>query len=295
MDKKDIVEFFLKKGILLTPEEFDAINEENYMQFLEKKLKENKENIIVETAKKGKITNDEFIKILNKNFEFLNDLIVKKAEIVSINKAKKITSNITISGRVKEKNSKGFILEDLTDEAEILYEEKEKDDVGIGDVLGVNGYFKDNVFFAKQIIWPDIPLEIQTKTISIKITLTTKIKEDMGGFIICPSATTHNHIIGGFGKIGKIKIIKSENEFIILAFSPNQEINDMDAIKILKKRKLPELLVDNLIKEVPNIFWIYNNNKNWFKIYKGVMIISTDKNSFAEISNEEINFGVIKL
>ncbi|MEM5871619.1 MAG: hypothetical protein QW051_01970 [Candidatus Aenigmatarchaeota archaeon] len=294
MDKKDILEFFLERGILLKPEELDNINEENYMQFLENKLKENKENIIIETVKKGKITNEEFIKNLNKNFEFLNDLIVKKVDVVSINKAKKITSNLTISGRVKEKTPKGFILEDLTDEVEIIYEEKENDYIKIGDIFGVNGYFKGNIFFAKKIIWPDIPLEPKANHINMKITLTSKIKEDMSGFVICPHAKTSDRIIGGFRRIGKIKIVKDGSEFIILAFSPkNNKINEMDAVKILKRRMLPELLIDNLIKEVPDIFWLYNNGKNWFKNYKGVMIVSTNENSFVEINNEEINFGEI--
>lgn len=38
MEKKDILELFLKNGVMLSPEEFVKINEKNYMQMLEKNL-----------------------------------------------------------------------------------------------------------------------------------------------------------------------------------------------------------------------------------------------------------------
>ena len=37
MDKKDILELFLKSGVLLSPEEFEAVNENNYMHVLKEK------------------------------------------------------------------------------------------------------------------------------------------------------------------------------------------------------------------------------------------------------------------
>jgi len=291
MEKKEILEFFLKNGILLSPEEFDQINEKNYLEFFQRKKAETKrEEIVVETQTKRKITNKEFVNISREKFDFLRNLLIQKTEAVSINKGKKLFSTITIIGRVKESGSKGFVVEDETGETEVIGENK---DVNIGDVIALKGYFKDNVFYANQIIWPDIPLDHEN-LLDIRLTLTPKVKEDMIGFVICPKAKTEGRVIGGFSKYGKIKIMKDNKEIIIIAFSPSKEMSEEESIKILKKRIIPESsLLENIITEVPHIFWIFNNGRNWARNYKGVVIVSTDNESFAELHGHEVNFGKI--
>ena len=177
MDKKEIIGMFLKKGVLLSPGELEKINKENYMQILESKsgATEKKEHAVKEPMR-GKISTEEFIKICNRKFEFLRETLLKKIEAVSINKGRKVFSEVAIIGRVKELTGKGFVIEDVTGETETVTENK---GVNAGDVLGMSGFFKENRFFPKQVIWPDIPLENSPKPIQTKITLTTKVKENL--------------------------------------------------------------------------------------------------------------------
>ena len=295
MNKREIIDFFLKRGVLLSPEELEGTNKENYMKILEKKRGKQKdekgEDFVVEEPKKGKISAEDFIKTYNKKFEFLKEKLLKKTEAVSINKGKKIFSKVTIIGRVKETTPKGFVLEDVTGETEVV-EEKEKPNTG--DVLGAKGFFKENSFFPEQIIWPDIPLDNNPDTIKKPLTLTTKVKENMNGLIICPKAEGKDSVITGFDGLGKIKISNEGKEIIVLAYSPGERFDEEEAVKVLKRRIVPEdEILDNLITEIPDIFWLFDNEKNWTRNYRGVIIISTSKSSFAEYEKGNIKFEKI--
>ncbi len=292
MDKKGIIGRFLKKGILLSPEEFEKIDEENYMQVLESRGAgtEKKERIVVE-PKGGKITPEEFIKIQNTKFEFLRETLLKKIEAVSINKGRKVFSEVAIIGRVKELTGRGFVVEDVTGETEVV---SEKEEIRTGDVLGARGHFKENCFFPMQIIWPDVPLENTPRMPRTGITLTTKLKEGMKGVVVCPGAKPMENIVTGFDKFGVVKITRGSSEIRILAYSPEKETNENGAVRILKKRRAEGgRVVDDLIKEIPDIFWLFSNKRNWNKNYRGVVIISNDKDSFAEYGEDGVRFGKI--
>jgi hypothetical protein len=291
MEKKDILELFLKNGVMLSPEEFVEVNEKNYMHLLEKKLGGGKkDDFTIVKPKSGRISCEQFIKISGGKFEFLRDAILKKTEATSINKGKKVFSEVTIIGRVKEITGRGFTLEDVTGEAEVVSENR---DIKPGDTLGVKGFFKENSFFPNQTIWPDIPLENNPEPVGIRITLTTKVKDEgMPGVIVCPETERKCNIITGFGRLGTVKISKGSSEMAITAYSAPGEIKEEDAVRILKKRLIPEDgVVDNLIDDIPNMFWLFNNKRNWTKNYRGVLIISTDSESFAEYDGEEVGFG----
>lgn len=291
MDKREIIGIFLKKGILLSPEDLEKINRENYMQILESMGGvAKKEEYVVSGPRKGKISSEEFIKIQNEKFEFLREILLKKIEAVSINKGRKVFSEVTIIGRIKELTERGFIVEDVTGETEVVMENKE---ANIGDVVGLSGIFKENHLFPKQIIWPDIPLDNKPKPIKMKITLTTKLKENMNGLIICPNAEKSENVISGFEKLGTVKISKDGEDFVIIAYYPSNEVKEEEAMRTLKKRLIPEDVPDNLITEIPDIFWLLNNKRNWTRNYKGVVIISSDDKSFVECEGERIKFGEI--
>jgi uncharacterized protein YrzB (UPF0473 family) len=290
MDKRNIIYLFLKNGVMLSPEEAEAIDETNYMQLLEKKLSENKGGAaVVSEPKRGRISCEEYIKTCGKNFEFLRDVLLRKTDAVSINKGKKIFSRVTIIGRARETRGNGFVVEDVTGETEVV---GENNDVKAMDILGLRGSFKENRFHPEQVIWPDIPLENNPPPLSMKITLATKIKDDMNGVIIIPGREKSENIISGFGRIGVIRIKKYGRETVVLAYSPENQINEDESVKILKKRTISaEGMVNNVIKEIPNIFWLFNNARNWTSNYRGVVVVSTDKESFAECEKDEVVFG----
>lgn len=289
MDKKEILEMFLKNGIMLSPEEFEAIDEKNYMQALRKMSGEKSgSETVIATPRTGRMTCDQFIRACNAKFEFLRGEILKKTEAVSINKGKKVFSEATIIGRVKESTSRGFILEDITGEIEVVNENK---DVRAGDVIGLKGFFKENRFFPSQVIWPDIPLSNSPALSGIRMTLTTKITEGMAGTIICPEAGKADNVITGFNRLGTIKISKHDARITVLAYSPAGEMGEEAAVRMLKKRVIPEEgIVENLIAEIPGILWIFNNGRNWTKNYRGVLIASSDSGSFVEYDGDEISF-----
>lgn len=291
MNKKEIIELFLKNGVLISPDELERINSENCTAILEAKTGGTKNEFTVNEPRRGRISSEEFIRACNSKFDFLRDTLLKKIDAVSINKGKKIFSEVAVIGRVKESTAKGFVVEDLTGETEVIGENKE---INAGDVLGVIGFFKDNSLFAKQIVWPDIPLEHSPKPIRMKITLTTKVKEDMGGLVICPNAEKSKNVISGFGKIGMIRISKDGHDIRIIAYSPGNKVSEEEAVRILKKRLLPEEeVLDNAITEIPDIFWLPGNNENWARNYRGVVIISSGEGSFAEYGADGVKFGKI--
>jgi hypothetical protein len=294
MDKRDIIGLFLKNGIMLSPEEFEAVDEKNYMQLLKKMSGEkNDGEIEIATPKTGRISCDQFIKICGGKFEFLKSEILKKTEAVSINKGKKLFAEATIVGRAKETTSGGFIIEDITGETEVVTENR---DVNAGDVVGLKGFFRENRFFPNQVIWPDIPLDNQPRPFSSRIMLTTKITEGMSGLIVCPGPETEtgrqSNVLTGFDRYGTVKISRHQSRFMVIAYNPRDEIREDAAVKMLKKRTIAdESIVDNAITEVPGILWLFGNKRDWAKNYRGVLIISTSDGSFAEYDGGEVTFG----
>jgi hypothetical protein len=292
MEKRDILGVFLRNGVMLSPEEFDAIDEKNYMQVLKERMSGKSGKVTVITPKTGKLTCEQFIKICGSKYETLKDEILKKTDAVSINKGKKVFSEVTIVGRVKETASKGFVLEDITGETEVV---SENSGVCAGDVIGLKGFFKENKFYPDRTIWPDIPLGNVPNPMDARITLTTKVNEGMHGTIVCPDYEADGmNVISGFKKFGIIILPGQQEKFILMAYSPANELPEDAAVKILKKRTLPEAgIVDNALNEIPDIFWIFNNKRNWTKNYRGVLVVSTDGTSYAEYEGGEINFGKI--
>ena len=298
MDKKDIIGLFLKNGIMLSPEEFEAVDEKNYMQLLKKMTGEkNNDDIEIAAPRSGRISCDQFIKICSDKFEFLKSEILKKTEAVSINKGKKLFAEATIVGRVKEATSGGFIIEDITGETEVVTENR---DANIGDVVGLKGFFRDNRFFPNQVIWPDIPLDNHPRPFGSRIILAAKITEGMSGLIVCPGPDTetgkHSNVLTGFSKYGTVKISRHQSMFTVIAYNPPDEIREDTAVKILKKRTIAdESIVDNAITEVPGILWLFGNKRDWVKNYRGVLIISTSDGSFAEYDGGEVTFGSLSV
>lgn len=290
MDKRDIIDIFLKNGLMLSPEEAEAVDEKNYIQMLEKRLKETKKDeVVVEEPKTGRISCEEFIKIYSRKFEFLRGILLKKTDAVSINKGKKVFSELTIIGRVKDMTPRGFVIEDVTGETEVA---SDNNSIKTGDVLGLRGFFRENCFSPNQVIWPDIPLENSPRPVHIKITLAPRFREGMGGVVLCPSARKADNIISGFGRLGVIKISKHGRDLIVMAYSPSATLTEDEAVKMLKRRQIQEEgMVDDMIYEIPGILWLLNNGKNWTRNYRGVVIISTDADSFAEYDGDDVSFG----
>lgn len=290
MDKREIVSLLLENGIMLTPEELERTDERKCRELVGKGSP-GKEgcSIKVLSGARGKITASEFVKKHREKFEFLKDVLAKKTEAVSINKGRKVFSEVSVIGRVRETRGNGFLLEDVTGEAEVVSGEK---DINPGDILGVRGNFRDNKILSSQIIWPGIPLvQARTAPKDIRIIFSAR-KKKTGSFLVCPEPG--GTIEEGFGSAGFIKIERPEGHVSILAYSPSGKLSKEECILILKKRSLPqEAGPDTLIRHVPDIFCVYNNADNWTQNYKGVIIISVEEKSAAEYDNGSVRFSRI--
>ncbi len=303
MNKKQIMSAFLEEGILVPPEMWAKVNEKNYMEIL-KSLKEGKTKKEPPQRKKdAKPTQktcksasvEDFINYYEKKYTFLKNILLKKMDAVSINKGKKLFSKTSIIGRVKENTTKGFVVEDVTGETEVITDNK---DVLEGDVIGLTGWFKEGVFFPEKIIWPDIPLTTEreeTPDLLLAEKLTEKItkKGDSGELIITPGPETKKT------RPSYIDLSHKGSRLSVLFFRPKKPATESEILGFLKRREIPcedgvGVNTSCLIKKIPNIIWLAGNKENWAKNYKGIILVSTDKESFYELKkNGEGRFGKI--
>lgn len=286
MNKKGIISFFLKEGIMLSPELLERINENNKEEILRELKGENKEEgeKKEERNERGRgVSVEDVLKYYRKKYEIMSNILLKKLDAVSINKGKKIFSKTSIIGRVKERTTKGFIIEDVTGETEVITDNRT---VSIGDVIGLKGWFKENGFFPEEIIWPDIPLSNKGNIPNILLTrkLTDRVREEGGkGFIIInlDSQTKMNE--NPFWLFTQNK----EKKTSVLVLKPPKKIEHQMVANFLKRRELPHekevgSYITYLLEEIPDVLWLVDNKENWSKNYKGVLVVSTDEESFFE-------------
>ncbi|PIN73543.1 DNA polymerase II [Candidatus Woesearchaeota archaeon CG10_big_fil_rev_8_21_14_0_10_45_16] len=116
---------------------------------------------------------DDFATFFMSRYRFIEGILRHRQELentLSINRvsAKKEKENISVIGLVAEINetAKGNViltLEDPTGRIKILIMKDKKDlyalsqDLVVDEVIGVSGTSGDNIIFANNIVWPDIP------------------------------------------------------------------------------------------------------------------------------------------
>ncbi|MEM1513602.1 MAG: DNA-directed DNA polymerase II small subunit [Candidatus Thermoplasmatota archaeon] len=181
--QQEAVEFILKKGIepadclekVLNMKEMPLIISIDLLEglFVEKRKKEEvKENeefrIIKEIGEKsscsGKV--NDFLYLFRNRFEKIKELIKKRQEMkgfLNIKRAKKVEGDVSIIGIVRDIRSakNGFILEVEDEEESIsVYVAKDISSSIINDeVIGIVGKRNKDLFIAKNIIRPEIPIE----------------------------------------------------------------------------------------------------------------------------------------
>jgi len=295
LEKKDIIKVFMEKGILLSPQEINDIDESNYMDVLEKRTKpkeipkeKNKESqsiekqpieknketqldiTVKEYERKKEMTPQDFVDYFNKRYEGIRDLLSKKINPVSINKAKGLLSSSTIIGVVKERAQNGFVVEDQTDSVEVI----SKIDPPIGDVFSITGTLREGKFFEKEIIYPDVPLVHKPRSLKGEIIISKKDGE---------VTITSDSITKTTKPPSHVTISRDGKELFIFIYEPAEPIKQNDVTKLLKKRhispKIHEILYDEdpfLLDPVPDVVFLFGDEE-YVKNYKGVTVISTGK------------------
>lgn len=188
MEKEEIIDLFLKKGIQLDSDSLEwfyrkqgkiremlekidkkepkpkTITTET-IQFFLKEPKTNIELVKGPVCKKRKTTTQDYVRYLSNRYEKISNLLVKKLSLLNLMSLGKITQkirNFSVIGMVKDKDNgeKTAIIEDPTGELKISFNEKNLKDfneIVLDEVLGAICE-KRGIVKAKKIVWPDVPL-----------------------------------------------------------------------------------------------------------------------------------------
>ena len=279
MTKEIIVERFLQEGFLVSPKLLDQIPEDNLDSILTsiklsndliiENLEAQKEEVefkIKNYKEKNKLKTSDFVEYYSKKYTVLSDIISKKLNPISIDKAKGFSES-SIIGMVFEHTNNGLIVEDPTGKIEVRCN---RDNILLNSVLGFTGKIKEGIMLADKIVYPDIPLTNEIKSLNMGLVLSEqgKILENLKTI----SFDQKEGLVSVLTNPGYVKINK---EVVVLAYKPKEEIGKEKFLVFLKNRFILEETPSEkyLIKEIPSIFWI-NQEKQWVENYKGVTIVS---------------------
>ena len=279
MSKELVVERFLQEGFLISPKLLEQIPEDNLDSILTSiklsndliiqnldQQKEEPEFKIKNYKEKNKLKASDFVEYYSKKYNVLKDIISKKLNPVSIDKAKTF-SETSIIGMVYEHTNNGLVVEDPTGKIEVRCS---RDNVLVNSVLGFTGKIKEGIMLADKIIYPDIPLNNEIKSLNMSLILSEKgqLTENLKTV----SFIQQENLISVLTNPGYVKINK---EVVVLAYKPKDEVGKEKFLASLKNRFIQEETPSEkyLIKEIPSIFWI-NQEKQWVENYKGVTIVS---------------------
>jgi len=279
MTKELIVERFLQEGFLISPKLLDQIPEDNLDTIINsvrlsndliiQNLEEQKQEAEFKTKnykEKNRLKARDFVEYYSKKYNVLKDILSRKMNPVSIDKAKGF-SETSIIGMVHEYMPNGLVVEDPTGKIEVRCS---RDNVLLNSVLGFTGKMKEGIFVAEKIVYPDIPLDNEIKSLNISLVLSGK--GEMKDSLKTISFAQKEGIISVLTNPGYVKI---NREVVVLAYMPKEEIAKGKIPAFLKSRFIPETVPSEkyLLKEIPAIFWI-DQEKQWVENYKGVTIVS---------------------
>ncbi len=179
MDKKEVVEKFLGKGVLLTPGAVSFLEkQESIEDFLKRDFQDlvlaesmfDKESIRVIknlTEKPVEIETKDFAHFFASKYEKMKNIITERLQkdFVSLNRMDTSRKEVYVIGIVRdirEKNGKFIIdFEDPTATKPILYDSRP--DVDLDDAVAVRAVSAGDVLYGKEVLFPDIPLRKPVK------------------------------------------------------------------------------------------------------------------------------------
>jgi len=175
-DKKLIVEEFLQRGQLLTPEALEYIHAKDIdpsnldgkqmLITLENFERESIKVLKHLTHKAAEIATEDFIHFYSSKYEKMKNIIVSRLQknFVSLNKLDASRSEVFVLGivkDVKERDGKKHVeLEDLTASATVIFDEA---NVDVDEVIAVRGISAGKILYGKELIYPDIPIRAPAK------------------------------------------------------------------------------------------------------------------------------------
>ncbi|MBU3897296.1 MAG: hypothetical protein KJ697_05215 [Nanoarchaeota archaeon] len=250
-------------------------------------------NIIKSHKKQLRISMQELTDMLNKRYDFIQSILIRKVElsnIVSINKC--TNGKVSIIGMVKRKEpSSGNILieiEDKTGSLKAIISNDIGDKIVLDDTIAISGSYNNKLLFGEKVLYPDVPLRNVSYSDS-----DTKI-----AFIINHDFSKDIHIEGDYFFVGncdnveKLKDTHPRTKIFILANQDRIDGNlqyisnptyieidsvtfllmfDNDPLLAIKKRFLNINKIDFLIDTVPDVIF---TNKDVNTNYKSITILN---------------------
>lgn len=267
-EKRKIVLRMLKEGRQVSPQELERLS-----------------------AKKEFVLVDDYIEYYTDRFVKLRRMLMEKISPVSINKLKRSRGELWTIGMVKRVSKGKLVIEDQTGDIEV-----KSDMPGLEPdiVVGARGFAANTIFFANEIILPDIPLK-------------REVGKGRGTVAFCFGPCELDKgvkcaFILSEGEADGVKTINNRenptwlrNGIKILLYRPSGSLSIDDAVKRLRFRHLEPsfsgtMKTDNLvIEEAPDIFCFFSNRTETMN-YKGVTLIglSEDGKVYVNLETREI-------
>ncbi|MCD6215699.1 MAG: metallophosphoesterase family protein [Candidatus Aenigmarchaeota archaeon] len=183
MDKKKIVQYFLERGFLISPDVLEKLSKfndsyifnkiiENSSDIFLTQFSENKVRVIKNLVKiPREIKTEQFIKFFQDKYKKMQKIFLRRTKFnfVSLNKLGKERKEVYIFGivkNIKEKADKKIVeIEDMTTSVKVEFSLNVKniDNLMLDEAIVVRGISAGDYLFGKEIIYPDIPLRSPTK------------------------------------------------------------------------------------------------------------------------------------
>lgn len=318
----ELIKELMGLGILVEPdavEKLQGLNEEQLKLIVERSkqdrplvmtdkiidsfLKTTTFKVLKTIEKKKSFSVQDIVDMLNKRYDFIQSLLMRKIEmsnIVSINKC--ANGKLTVIGMVKnkERSNGNFVLEleDKTGSLKTVVSADIGKKVELDDVIGVHGNYNNKLLFGEKIIYPDAPLrkvnysEKDTKVaFIINHDFSEEIEIDADYIFIgnCDNTEKAKH----HDPRSKIFLINDEKEGLYYIQSPALididgiiilVLFDHDPLDVIKKRFITSENNDFLIDKIPDIIL---TNKDINTNYKGITIIGNS--SIIELNTRNVS------
>ena len=304
MEKQAVVKELLSRGIMVTPDTLNKIEEIGFETYMKQRSgasvdsggEEKIQCKVQVTEKQAEMSPADAIQAGLARFEKLRKILLRRADAISISNIGRSNSKICIIGMAKEKTNEGFLIEDSTGEIRV----GTNDIVDVGDVVAVRGWMRDKMLISEEILYPEIPInrEISAMEGTVLLTSEDQISRDDADIVITPDTLLGEGKERRMPNPAWVFLEKGGKTTTVLVFVVNGTVDRKTAQNWLRKRYLgqenrPFTNIDKVMENIPDILWIISKNDPWYENYKGVTVVSfgIGKRSLIDLKTREVKLG----
>jgi len=288
VDKKMVVKKLFEKGVLVTPETLEGLDEKSADelagsgQAVVGGFPEKARARVFLPEEKEKVSVKDFGRFYMEKYDGIRGMLSERHAPVSISNSAKSFDEVFVIVMVREHTPSGFVGEDMTGSVEVVSEKR----LQLGDVVGVRGHVREGRVVESETVYPDVPLPKGVRRANFSVVLTSKRVED-GLQVVFGDGEQQDGVVYVSKSPARVEL----NGIKILVFEGEGEPKEW-----LKRRHLPGGVRGPrdffLIKDVPDVLWNVSSG-NRAESYKGVTIIQTDRKSWAKVNlfTRRVEFG----